>query len=258
MMTLELYQEICADLFPLFRSFSSTERYSITLGGSQGKKIADPHSDYDFRVYYDGELTPQRRQELYTLVRQHEADWEARTGVKLDGILARPIAQIDEQLGQWLTGKGSLTPIRWTVWGYNLLTDIYNQQIADDPFGIAARWKELLTPYPEAVRRSIVDHHGSSLQFWRHDYHYESKVRRQDPVFTASITSRLINDLMQVLYALNRFYFPGDGMNLLYSKDFSIKPQRLEERVRGFSILVQTMGPFSGSMICCARSLTTP
>ena len=227
----KLYEEICADLFPLFRAFSSTERYSITLGGSHGKKIADSRSDYDFRVYYEGDLSPERRQELYSAVQEREAVWESRTGIKLDGIFARPVADIDAQLDRWLSGEGVLLPIRWTVWGYNLLTDIYNQQIADDPFGIAAGWKARLTPYPEAVRNTILDRHGSSLQFWREDYHYQSKVARADAVFTASITARLVNDLMQVIYALNRFYFPGDGMNLLYTKEFSIKPQRLEERV---------------------------
>ncbi|MGI5877869.1 MAG: hypothetical protein ACOX7W_04610 [Christensenellales bacterium] len=37
--------------------------------------------------------------------------------------------------------------------------------------------------------------------------------------------------MMQVIYALNRFYYPGDGLNLTYTQEFALKPERLNERV---------------------------
>jgi hypothetical protein len=121
--------------------------------------------------------------------------------------------------------------MEWNVWGYNILTDIYNQMIIEDPYGIAQNWKARLQVYPEALEKAIVKKYASSLRYWRQDYHFRNKVNRKDAVFLASITTRLVNDLMQVIYALNHFYFPGDGMNLVYSKEFKTKPDRLEERV---------------------------
>ncbi|MCX6015264.1 MAG: hypothetical protein NT020_06720 [Chloroflexales bacterium] len=43
-------------------------------------------------------------------------------------------------------------------------------------------------------------------------------------VFLASITPRLINDIMQVLFALNQTYFVGDGNNLYYCGKFAVLP----------------------------------
>ena len=158
------------------------------------------------------------------------AKWEAKN-VKVDGIFPRTYAEVDGQLELWLSGNGKLMPYEWTVWGYSLLTDINNQQIIEDPHGRAAQWKERLTVYPKALKESIVQQHGASLEYWRKDYHYQNKVARKDIVFLASLTARLIQDIIQIIYALNEFYYPGDGMNLEYTKEFDIKPGNFEERV---------------------------
>ena len=121
-------------------------------------------------------------------------------------------------------------PYEWTVWGYSILTDIYNQQIIEDPYGRAARWKERLAVYPEALKESLLKHYSSSLEYWRSDYHYQNKVNRKDIVFLAYITCRLIQDIIQIIYALNEFYYPGDGMNLEYTQQFKIKPSSFEEK----------------------------
>ena len=47
----------------------------------------------------------------------------------------------------------------------------------------------------------------------------------------ASLTARLVHDILQVLFALNECYYPGDGSNLKFTKAFSLKPQYLEERI---------------------------
>jgi len=36
---------------------------------------------------------------------------------------------------------------------------------------------------------------------------------------------------MQVIYAANEFYYPGDGMNLRYTPNFTLKPHDFERRV---------------------------
>lgn len=235
-----LYEQLCADILPVFRRLSGGEKFAITLGGSHGKGLSDRSSDFDFRVYFEKAADAPSWDLAMAELKGYIEKWKA-LDVEIDGVWPRSIAEVDGQLDEWLEGKGAPIPMFWNVWGYNILTDIYNQAIVEDPFGIAKGWKDRLSVYPETLKASIVSRYVFSLRYWRNDYHYRNKVVRKDAVFCASITSRLMNDVMQVIYALNRYYFPGDGMNLIYSAKFSVKPEHLEERAT--TILYPGDGP---------------
>lgn len=226
------YEQLCADVLPVFRSMSKNERFAITLGGSHGKGLSDRSSDFDFRVYYEQAVDGPQWNAAFADLNRFIEKWKA-LDVEIDGVWPRGIAEVDRQLDEWLTGKAAPVPMFWNIWGYNMLTDICNQAIVEDPCGIAQGWKDRLGIYPDALSDSIISRHAFSLRYWRNDYHYRNKVVRKDRVFCASITSRLMNDVMQVLYALNRFYFPGDGMNLIFVKQFSVKLEGMENRVAG-------------------------
>lgn len=225
-----LYDEMCNDFFPVFKKIPATKIYSLTLGGSHGKGISDLDSDFDFRIYYEASIEKSKIDFIFKEVDQLVSKWKAKN-IEVDGIYPRTYAEVDEQLDLWLSGKGKLVPTLWSIWGYNILTDIYNQQIIEDPYGKAEEWKKRLSVYPGALKESILSLHGSSLKYWRNDYHYRNKVDRKDAVFLSSITARIIQDIVQVIYALNEFYYPGDGMNLLYTKSFLIKPNDFEKRI---------------------------
>jgi hypothetical protein len=225
-----LQETLYADILPIARRISATDRYAITIGGSRGKGVADMRSDYDFRIYYETRVHDSLWNAIMEDLERCMRKWREQ-GIEIDGIWPRSIDEIDRELDLWLSGNGSVTPIIWSVWGYHLLTDIYNQAIVEDPCGIAQAWKERLSRYPDALRDSIIERHGASLRYWRNDYHFHNKSVRRDHVFMASITARLVHDMMQVIYALNRFYYPGDGLNLTYTQEFALKPERLNERV---------------------------
>jgi hypothetical protein len=225
-----VFKEICDDFFPVFRRLSATDVYSITLGGSYGKNMIDPHSDLDFRIYYEKTVEQGIKDRVHKEIERLMAKWNQKH-IKVDGIFPRSYSEVDEQLDMWFSGKGKLIPYSWTVWGYCILTDIFNQQIIEDPYGRAADWKKKLSEYPTALKKAIIGQYGASLRYWKDDYHYQNKVKRKDIVFLASITSRLINDIVQAIYALNEFYYPGDGMNLVFTRQFDKKPAGFEERV---------------------------
>ena len=92
-------------------------------------------------------------------------------------------------------------------------------------------WQARLVPYPVALQQAIFKKYAGSLRYWRDDYHYRNKVERGDVVFLASITPRLINDIMQVVFALNQTYFVGDGNNLYYCEKFAVQPDAFVMRV---------------------------
>ncbi len=226
----EELRSIVDDALPLVRAFAQG-RYAVSIGGSHGKGIASPDSDVDFRLFCDRESpdTAERRS-AQTAFDALILTWRAR-GVEVDGCWIRRVEEVERDLAAWLAGEARPGPLVWTVWGYHLPTDLLHQRILDDRAGLVAGWQARLRPYPPALKDALLDRHVASLAYWRQDYHYRNKARRGDAVFLAALASRLVHDLLQVLFALNQTYFPGDGDLLVLSRHFAVKPDRFEERV---------------------------
>jgi len=231
------------EMLVICRKIPDTGRYAVTLGGSFGKGLSDIHSDYDFRVYYDTRIREEHWKRIMTELDACIQRWDG-LGIKIDGIWARNISQTNDALDAWLGGKGQPEDHVWCVWGYHILTDIFNQFVLEDPYGVAMGWKERLGVYPTSLRSLLIAKHAASLRYWRSDYHYKSKVAREDIVFLASITARLVHDIMQILYALNGVYYPGDGMNLELAKHFTVVPESFSERIHTILYPYSSTGVF--------------
>lgn len=227
-----LATEMVAECVPLIRALG-IGRYAIAIGGSRGKGLADRRSDYDFRLYCDEMRggagvcqTPEWAEFAGSVAR-----WRTR-GLEIDHVWIRTFEEIETALQSWLEGQIIPVDLQWTVWGYHLLPDVYHQQILEDPWGLAAEWKQRLRTYPPKLRQALVSKHLGSLRYWRSDYHYASKVERGDAVFLAGLSARLVHDLMQTLFALNETYFVGDGNNLDFARRFAVLPCNFAERVK--------------------------
>lgn len=206
--------ELIAAMAPLIADLAENGRGAVALAGSRGKGRADAQSDYDFRVYADAyrgpdiEGTPQWRRFEETM--RH---WEGK-GFRMDGVWMRSYAGVHRDLAAWINGAPVDKSFEWTIWGYHLPTDLANQQIVSDPDGVLAGWKAQLVSYPEALRQAVLRQYREILAYWAQDYHYESKVERRDLVFLVGLSGKLANAILQVVFALNRVYYPGDGWNL--------------------------------------------
>lgn len=223
-------REIIAECVPLFIKMVSG-RYSITIGGSRGKGTSDLHSDVDFRLYYENFTDADTHKAMVSQFKDRIRIWKDR-GVYIDGCWMRKISYIDNELKDWIGGSVKPADMVWTIWGYHILTDIYNQQIIDDPYNVASDWKKLLSVYPSKLKAAIIEKHMLSLRYWRDDYHYKNKVLRGDAVFLAGISSRLVHDMSQVIFAINEMYFTGDGNNIRYIDKFEYKPVNFGECVK--------------------------
>jgi hypothetical protein len=225
-------QEIIDECVPLIRPLA-IGRYAISIGGSHGKRLFDERSDVDFRLFCDdmlGGAGITETTEWKVFLRAVER-WREQ-GTNIDYCWVRTVREIDAQLDAWFSGQVVPQDLVWAMWGYHLLTDLANQVVLEDPFGLIAGWQERLTPYPRVVQHAIIQKHMESLKYWRTDYHYRSKVERGDAVFLASLSARLVHDMMQVLFAINETYYCGDGNNLRYTSKFAILPERFAERVQ--------------------------
>jgi len=50
--------------------------------------------------------------------------------------------------------------------------------------------------------------------YWRHDHHYASKVQRQDVVFLAGLSAKLVHDVVQVLFYELYWFLLGMPLHL--------------------------------------------
>jgi hypothetical protein len=122
--------------------------------------------------------------------------------------------------------------LQWTIWGYHILTDINNQFIIEDPYHIIGAWKAHLSVYPPALKQAVLEKYAASLRYWRSDYHYAHKVEQGDMVFLAGMSTKLVHEMIEILFALNETYFVGDGANLVFVEEFRIVPADFAARVR--------------------------
>lgn len=243
--TVSRIQAAIDECLPLLKALAKG-RCAVAIGGSHGKGIFDDRSDVDFRVFCDEIVGAPRHWETeeWKSFCQVVERWRAQ-GIEIDYCWVRTVGEVDAQLDAWLSGHPVPKEYVWTLWGYHLLTDIANQMVIDDPDGLVAAWQARLTPYPQTLQRAIIQKHMGSLNYWRSDYHYRNKVERGDVVFLASITARLVHDMMQVLFAINKTYYVGDGNNLSYVAKFAIRPSDFAERIGDILYPSQTENVFA-------------
>jgi hypothetical protein len=225
------YQKVVDECLPLLKSLA-IGRYAISVGGSHGKGVSDNLSDIDFRLFCDDVVNAPNvyESEAWKAFSQVVDRWRSQ-GVYIDHCWVRKISDMELQLEAWIDGDPQPYPVVWTIWGYYLPTDLNNQIIIDDPDGIIASWQAKLTPYSLALKSAIIEKYMRSLNYWRSDYHYQNKVERGDVVFLSGMSSRLVQDIIQVLFALNETYYVGDGKNLDFLNSFAIKPDNFEQRI---------------------------
>jgi hypothetical protein len=225
-------QAVIDECLPKLRALGSG-RCAVTIGGSHGKGTFDERSDLDFRVFCDEIVgAPRYRETEVWRAFARIVDHQRAQGINIDNCWVRTTGEIESELAAWLNGRALPVEMVWTLWGYHLLTDIANQMVIDDPSGIVAGWQARLTPYPRALQRAVMEKHMGSLNYWRSDFHYRNKVERRDQVFLAGISSRLVHDMTQVLFAINNTYYVGDGNNLHYVEQFAVQPKDFASRVR--------------------------
>lgn len=237
--------ELIAAMTPLIADLAENGRGAVALAGSRGKGRADAQSDYDFRVYAHDYRAPDiRHTEQWNRFEAARLDWEAK-GIRMDGVWMRSYAGVHRDLAAWIDGTPVPKEFEWTIWGYQLPTDLFNQQIIYDPEGQLADWRAQLATYPERLRTALLRHYREILAYWAGDYHFASKVVRRDLVFLVGLTGKLANAILQVVFALNRVYYPGDGWNLPMAAELPLVPKDFISRMEAIVSPGQDPGAWS-------------
>ncbi|MCD6285095.1 MAG: DUF4037 domain-containing protein [Anaerolineae bacterium] len=201
--------------------------YGIAVGGAHAKGAEDAESDLDIYLFSEDALpSAERESRVLELCpgAQHIVSWGdgcpfAQYGTDFDyrGLRVecwlRNTELIERAIVESQAGLVRREWVTWTTTGfYNhcALSDVNVMIPIDDPDGILARWKSVVATYPPKLRESIVHTHLQAARFWPSNFHYSSAVERQDVIYTTGIVQQVVHNLIQVLFAINDTYFPGD------------------------------------------------
>lgn len=235
------------ELLPLLREFALGQ-YGIALGGAHAKGIEDAESDLDLYVFCEAVPPSPTRTEL---ARSFSAritgviSWEndisfdqAGTDFHWDGrkveCWMRNSHHIDATILECKRGEITQELVTWTPNGFFnhcCLSDLNAMQIVDDAYGILSRWKSAVAEYPPLLAETIISRHLAAARFWPNNFHYERAIRRLDIIYTTSIVQQVVHNLIQVVFALNHQYFPGDKKLALHLDKLERQPTRFVERL---------------------------
>ena len=243
--------ELVHELLPLLRRFCIGP-YSIALGGSHAKGTSDQLSDVDLYLFAPAVLPGTHRSELVAAVlgsrveavsswgidepfEQGGTDFQFR-GRKVECWL-RNSAQVAEQVAAAQRGRIRREYSIWAVagfFGHVILADVHSMHIIEDPQSVLTGWKAASAMYPEPLRHSLLKRFMREAAFWPDNFHYRSAVARGDSLYTSGIAQQVVHALVQVVFALNRTYFPGD-------KKLSETLERLPSKPDAFTARVQAL-----------------
>ncbi len=251
-------RSIVDQLIPLLRRFARSE-YGIAVGGAHAKGTDDPQSDLDLYVFARDVLANAERSQATSrfspdvegLISWGEDDPFVQGGTdfyyrkqKIECWL-RNSASIEDALSECRGGIVKREFVTWTTTGfYNhcCLSDLKAMIPVEDPSGLLARWQREIAVYPPRLREAIVRTHLSAARFWPHNYHYTSAVERQDVIYTVGIIQQVVHNLIQVLFAVNEVYFPGDKKLAAALGHLDRLPPRFVERVQGLIFPEERVG----------------
>ncbi|GLQ58160.1 DUF4037 domain-containing protein [Devosia nitrariae] len=198
---------------------------AIVLGGSRARGTAHQGSDYDIGLYYD----PADPFEVPAL-----ASAVARIADEGDAVELTPIGGWGPWIngGAWITVAGSAVDLLYRdLAAVNAVVDaaqrgeftmayqaghphvfastIWMGEAAvavplHDPAGAFAALQSRVLPYPEALRRALVERFAWEARFALANA--RKALERQDATYVAGCAFRALSSLAQVLFALNRRY----------------------------------------------------
>ena len=154
-------------------------------------------------------------------------------GLKVE-VWLRNIETVDEIVDECARGIARREFVTWTVMGFYrhcTLSDLYNMRPLKDPDGILARWKAAVSVYPPKLRTTILETHLQAAQFWPDNFHYRTAVERCDVIYTTGIVQQVVHNLIQVIFALNSTYFPGDKKLALALEHLEVRPPEISQRI---------------------------
>lgn len=213
---------------------------AIALGGSRGAGRGDAKSDYDVYVYGETPVPEEVRSAIFEKycshfeVGNHFFEYEdnciMNDGVPMD-IIYRPLDKFAEHL-EMLTKEYKAMNDYSTCFWFNLI----NSEILYDPKGkYEALQKEFTIPYPDGLKKSIIDRGMRLLcdDLPAFDAQIMKAVKRGDIVSINHRVTEFVAVYFNIIFALNEKLHPGEKRLIEIAKaECPILPADFEENLR--------------------------
>jgi predicted nucleotidyltransferase len=224
---------------------------AVVLGGSHARGRAQPGSDIDLGIYYS-EADPfsvQSVRELGDAVNDtagpvvtgfyewgpwvNGGAWLTISGQRVDFIY-RSLEHLERVIAEAEAGRYELDYAQQPPFGFFSATYLGEIAVCVPLFDPEARLdmlKRRVADYPDALRRSVVQDY-----LWAGEFGLAAFARkfaaRADAYGTAACLTRAVNQLMLVLFALNRKYPVNDKTAMAEVTEFERAPREFGPRVR--------------------------
>lgn len=224
---------------------------AVALGGSRARGTHRPDSDIDLGLYYRDE-SPFAVDDLVALAGEisdapdpvvtdfyrwgpwvNGGAWLTVGGQRVD-FLYRSLDRIERVIADCLGGKIESDFYQQPPYGFHSYIYLGELSICRplcDPDGVLARLKERILPYPQPLKRAVINRFLWGCEF---DLAHAAKLAQQGDVYNAvGCFTRVAAQMVQVLYALNERYFVGDKGALDEIEGFDRKPLDLTSTLTG-------------------------
>jgi hypothetical protein len=224
---------------------------AVVLGGSFARGRAQPESDIDLGLLYS-EAAPFSIEELRALARElndtpepvvtgfyawgrwvNGGAWLTIGGQRVD-FLYRSLEQLEHVISEASAGRYELDYAQQPPFGF--FSGTYLGEVAVciaqfDPEGRVEALKQKVKTYPEAMRRTLAQDYLWAAEFGLNAFARKFAFRG-DAYGTAACLSRAVNQMVLVLFALNRRHLINDKTALAEISEF-------EQAPRDFGAVVQ-------------------
>lgn len=223
---------------------------AVALGGSRARGLADEHSDIDIALYYRDATRPPLDQ-LEALARELDdshseglvtpyGDWGPwinggawlQVGGRRVDWLYREIGMVRAVVEQCRGGVVTCDYQPGHPHGFHnhmYMAEVHANLPLEDPEGALRGLKALTEPYPEPMRRAIIDRY-----LWEAAFALETTrtaASRGDAFHVAGSVFRTVACLIQVLYAVNRRYFVNEKGAVAAIESFPMRPPSFSRTV---------------------------
>jgi predicted nucleotidyltransferase len=224
---------------------------AVVLGGSHARGRALPGSDIDLGLFY-AEADPFGISEIRELAAAVDdtgapvvtdfrgwgrwvngGAWLTIRGQRVD-FLYRSLDQVERVIDDGEVGRYELDYLQHPPFGFFSGTYLGEVAVAvplHDPTSRFAGLQRRVAAYPEALREAIVHHHLSAAEFGL-DAFARQFAARSDTYGTAACLTRAVNQLVMVLFAVNRRYFVNDKTALAEIAEMTRAPRAFGPRVQ--------------------------
>jgi predicted nucleotidyltransferase len=224
---------------------------AVVLGGSHARGRAQPGSDIDLGLFYS-EAAPfsiQRVRELAGAINDtanpvvtdfygwgrwvNGGAWLTVGGQRVDFVY-RSLEHVERVITEAEAGRYELDYAQQPPFGFFSATYLGELAICIplfDPEARLAVLKRRVVDYPEALRRAVVQDYLWQAEFALAAF-APKFAARADAYGTAACLTRAVNQLILVLFALNRQYPLNDKTALAEIAEFERAPQEFTPRVQ--------------------------